>query len=192
MLRQIKTPEELEPFCDLPASFCIPGCIFLQGVRRNAWHSTRVSYWYFGCSYFETEAKAIAAAERSRQRGSHLWYAEVPAVVLKNGRHCLAVIQPQSMNPFADYKDCDDVPATIGDFARTVANSVAKSEIWQIDPTPAPWVDSYKVYESEPQGSGLPLLWRAGRTHDLEEFNLLVDGLNESLRGESSPGEFHP
>ena len=185
MLHQIKTAEALAPFRKVAASFCIQGCIYVQGQQRNAWHSTRVSYWYRGCSYFSDEAEVKAAAERARQRGSQLWYAEVPAVVVKHGNLALAVIQPASSRPFSDYVDSEPVPATVGDFAEAVARGASQTEIWHVDPAPSPWIDDYRVYHSSTQGAGLPLVWMPSRTQDIADFSLVVAGINEVLRSEA-------
>ena len=182
MIKQIKTAEALTPFRDVAASFCIPACIYVQGIRRNAWHSKTVSYWYFGCSYFETELEAKAAAERSRQRGSQLWYSEIPAIVVKHGNVALAIIQPAAMEPFFDYKDSEPVDATVGDFAEAIARGSAGTEVWQMNPAPSPWINQYRTYLSSPQGSGLELEWSQSSAHNTSEFDLVVRGINEVLR----------
>jgi hypothetical protein len=180
--RQVKTSAALSAYRDT-AQRCSPGCVFMYGVRRNAWHSTAVSYWHFGTAYFPDRRLVQAAAESARRPGSHLWYVELPAIALTHGNMSLVAIQPASDSPFSDYEEQDSEDSSLGAIADALRRGSAGVEIWEQSPPQNIWKDSYKNYDSTSHGADFNLSWRAiGKTYQTQDFSRLIQGINEALR----------
>lgn len=180
--RQVTRQEQLEPYRGLATRYCVKGCVFLYGVRRNAWHSTTVSYWHFGTAYFPSRDLLLSAAEGARRQGSHLWYTELPAIVLKRGLKSLLVIQPGADAPFSNYREVEAADTSLASIAEALKQGNKRAEIWEHTPAQSRWTGEYMLYDSTSLGPEQMLHWTPLRkAFDTRVFEEVVQSLTAEI-----------
>ncbi len=80
-----------------------PGKLYFLTKNRNAWHSTKISRYTEGDSFFATIDDAKRTAELKRGNGAYFIIHELPAIVLVGYGVSVFLVQLNSDKPFNDY-----------------------------------------------------------------------------------------
>lgn len=193
--------------------------IVKRGVRkiyyvlsgRNAWHSTWIREYRFGCMHLSFKA-AKQHAESLRRNGSVFYIKEMPALVIQGEISALVVTQINCEAVFQEYSaagypsdsksiDMPENQALIGRPLQSIARSFAHdSRYWRVSPPPNNSVlmfttdrqlkdfEKYKdssisEYRSASVGGDYALNWQ--KLPSLSKSNFVRDVVKYKRRGRS-------
>jgi len=83
---------------------CASIVVYYLHDGRNAWHSTWVQRYNANCFHHSIDS-AKSSAERMRTRGSVFYVYEKPALLFRDDKHAMLIVQINSKTPFAGFID---------------------------------------------------------------------------------------